>query len=184
MIYSTEAFLDKHGDRANEQCERSYKSVDEAKNAPFPHGFTYAMIPIDAGAPAYSAIFGWEFLRAEQAATRAAVGSGLAIGLDFVALVVIISRAALCYVRQRERRSTPMPRHLSAATIARCEAALLEGAADLLAAMDDTRARYGLPPDELFVAPLGDGTEVLLREFFNRIDPTRTWGRPSEQSHA
>jgi hypothetical protein len=61
VIYSTDAFLDRTGDTAR-QTERNFPSLDEAKAAPFPEGYTFAIIPVENGDYVYhSAAFGWEF---------------------------------------------------------------------------------------------------------------------------
>jgi hypothetical protein len=62
VIYSTEAFLHKNGDKSGTQSERYFTSLDEAKATAFPEGYTFASIPVENGRYVYhSAKFGWEF---------------------------------------------------------------------------------------------------------------------------
>ena len=61
VIYSTEASLQKNGNKPGTQSEGDFPSPDEAKAAAFPEGHTFAVIPIENGRYVYSARFGWEF---------------------------------------------------------------------------------------------------------------------------
>jgi hypothetical protein len=59
VIYSTEAIKDKFG-KAGTQIERSFPSLDEAKAAEFPPGYTFAYIPMEDGRYIYSSsASGW-----------------------------------------------------------------------------------------------------------------------------
>jgi hypothetical protein len=62
IIYSTEAFLHRNAN-GGKQTERQFGSVEEAKNAPFPEGFTFAYIPVADGYHVYSPKARWEFHR-------------------------------------------------------------------------------------------------------------------------
>lgn len=61
IIYSTEAFLEKNQGQPGKQLQVSFASVEAAKAAPFPEGYVFAYIPIEAGYYVYSAKLGWEF---------------------------------------------------------------------------------------------------------------------------
>ena len=61
VIYSTEAFLSKNGGKAGKQLERSFTSIEKAKTASFPQGFSFALIPVEEGRHVYSSTLGWEF---------------------------------------------------------------------------------------------------------------------------
>jgi hypothetical protein len=60
-IYATEAFL--HGNRNAGKLTQTveFKSVEQAKNAPFPEGFTFAHISVTHGYHVYSPKRGWIF---------------------------------------------------------------------------------------------------------------------------
>ena len=65
VIYSTEAFPHKNGDKPGTQSERDFTSLDEAKSSVFPEGYRFAFIPVENGRYVYhSAKFGWEFRQA------------------------------------------------------------------------------------------------------------------------
>jgi hypothetical protein len=61
IIYATEAFL--HGNRSGgKQTEPvEFKSVEQAKNALFPDGFTFAHVSVADGYHVYSPKRGWIF---------------------------------------------------------------------------------------------------------------------------
>lgn len=63
VIYSTEAFLDKNEGQPGKQFELSFASLEEAKSAPLPAGYVFALISEENGNYTYSAKFGWEFHR-------------------------------------------------------------------------------------------------------------------------
>jgi len=66
IVYSTEGLL--HGDRDNAGTSSdpylnffSFASLEAAKAAPFPEGYTFASIQVENGCHTYSKHFGWEF---------------------------------------------------------------------------------------------------------------------------
>jgi hypothetical protein len=61
VIYSTEALLSKNGELPGKQVERSFTFLDEAKSAPLPAGYVFALISTNEGKHVYTAKFGWEF---------------------------------------------------------------------------------------------------------------------------
>lgn len=61
VLYSTEAFLDRNGGQPGTQTEATFASLDEARMAPLPAGYTFAYIQIDEGYYIYSPRTGWEF---------------------------------------------------------------------------------------------------------------------------
>jgi hypothetical protein len=63
VIYSTEAFSHRNGGRSGTQTKLDFASLDEAKAATFPKGYTFAFIDVETGYYVYhSDKFGWEFL--------------------------------------------------------------------------------------------------------------------------
>jgi hypothetical protein len=63
VIYSTEAFVHKNGSKSGTQSERFFPSIDEAKAAALPEGYTFAFIPVKNGGYVYhSSRFGWEVI--------------------------------------------------------------------------------------------------------------------------
>lgn len=61
ITYATEAFLHKNQGQPGKQLQVSFASVEEAKAVPFPDGYVFAYIPLEAGYHIYSAKLGWEF---------------------------------------------------------------------------------------------------------------------------
>ncbi|MGH7098107.1 MAG: hypothetical protein ACREE4_10680, partial [Stellaceae bacterium] len=66
VIYSTDAFLQKIDDTGR-QIERDFSSLEEAKAAALPEGYTFGFIPVKNGRHVYySPAFGWEFQEQEE----------------------------------------------------------------------------------------------------------------------
>jgi hypothetical protein len=61
VFYSTDASVDRTGNTAK-QIERDFPSLDEAKAATVPHGYTFACIFVETGRWVWhSPAFVWEF---------------------------------------------------------------------------------------------------------------------------
>lgn len=61
VTYSTVAFLERNRDNAGQQLQASFSSVNDAKAAPIPTGYSFAYVPVEDGYFTYSTRFGWEF---------------------------------------------------------------------------------------------------------------------------
>jgi hypothetical protein len=64
VTYSTPGFAHRSGGNAGQLATEVFYSVDAAKNAPFPSGFTFARFEADGGVYVFhSAAFDWEFFK-------------------------------------------------------------------------------------------------------------------------
>ena len=61
IIYATEAFLHKNRSVGKQTEPAEFKSVEQAKNAPFPEGFAFAHVSVASGYHVYSPKRGWLF---------------------------------------------------------------------------------------------------------------------------
>ncbi len=61
IIYATEAFLHKNRSSGKLTEAVEVESVEHAKNAAFPEGFTFANISVASGYHVYSPKWGWLF---------------------------------------------------------------------------------------------------------------------------
>jgi len=61
IIYATEAFLHRNRSGGKQTEPVEFKSVELAKTAPFPEGFTFAHISVTNGYHVYSPKRGWIF---------------------------------------------------------------------------------------------------------------------------
>lgn len=61
VTYSSEGLLRKNGDQPGKQCERSFSSVDVARETSLPEHCVFAFVPVENGYHVHSARFGWEF---------------------------------------------------------------------------------------------------------------------------
>jgi hypothetical protein len=64
VTYSTPGFGHRRGGNAGQLATEVFYSVDAAKNAPFPPGFTFARFEADGGVYVFhSSAFDWEFFK-------------------------------------------------------------------------------------------------------------------------
>jgi len=61
IIYATEPFLHRNRSGGEQTEPVECKSVEQAKNAPFPEGFTFAHVSVADGYHVYSPKRGWIF---------------------------------------------------------------------------------------------------------------------------
>ena len=61
VIYSTECFAHRNGNRAGIQREHRFGSLQAARCAALPEGYVSAFIAEEKGYHSYSARFGWEY---------------------------------------------------------------------------------------------------------------------------
>lgn len=61
VLYITSCYMDRNGGHAGQQAKRSFASLEDAKNAPFPEGYTFARIVVEGGEWAYQSPHGWQF---------------------------------------------------------------------------------------------------------------------------
>ena len=61
IMYATEAFLHRNRSAGKQTDAVEFESVEQAKNSPFPEGFTFAHISVANGFHVYSPKRGWIF---------------------------------------------------------------------------------------------------------------------------